>query len=401
MKILHTSDWHVGSPCAQYGEAASRVREHRGRAVRRLPEIAVAHEVDLVLVAGDLFDSSFADEDTVSEVVSLLNQFAPLRVVVIPGNHDLYEPGGVWDRRAWDQLGEHVTVALEAEELSLDDRVSVFPCPIKQKQSRLDPTEWIPPRSTDDGRIRIGLAHGSLDALAKVENFPIAQERAEVVGLDYLALGDWHGARVFGSGSTAYCGAPEGLTFGERRAGSALVVEIADTRDAAPRVETVRVGTLRWFQTQATIRDATDLAELESELLGLGRSDHCLARIELQVMEVPPEGEARQASLLAQSGSDDAPLVTLLEASRRKWSDRLLYLDWRMEVLEVGLAGVPRSLETLDEWLLGAIAVAQGGPGQAKSGELSEELIEVMGDDIAVLREARWQLRLLAAETSQ
>lgn len=401
MKILHTSDWHVGSPCAQYGDAAARVRDHRARAVRRLPEIAASHGVELVLVAGDLFDSPSADEETVAQVVAVLNDFGPAPVVVIPGNHDLHEPGGVWDRRAWGGLGDHVTVALEAEELRIGDQVSVFPCPITQKQSRRDPTEWIPTRRKDDDGVRIGLAHGSLDALAKVENFPIAQERAEVAGLDYLALGDWHGARTFGSGSTAYCGAPEGLTFGERQAGTALVVEISDARDAAPRVETVRVGSLRWFQTQATIRDATDLAELESELLGLGTSEHCLARLDLQVIEAESDVEARQASLLVQSGGDDAPLVTLLESSHRKWSERLLYLDWQLEALEVGLAGVPRSLETLDEWLHGAIVAAEGGPGQVASGDLSDELVEVMGDDIAVLREARWQLRLLAAETSQ
>ena len=118
-------------------------------------------------------------------------------------------------------------------------------------------------------------------------------------------------------------------------------------------------------------------------------------------IEESSPAEARQASLLAQSGTDDAPLVTLLEASHRKWSERLLFLDWRMEALEVGLAGVPRSLETLDEWLQGAIAVAEGGAGHAVTPDLSDELVEVMGDDISVLREARWQLRMLAAETSQ
>lgn len=401
MKILHTSDWHVGSPCAQYGEAAARVRRHRREAVERLPEIARDHDVDLVLVAGDVFDSPSADEDTVAGVVTVLNGFAPARVVVIPGNHDLHEPGGVWDRRAWSDLNDHVTVALDAEELGLGEHLALYPCPITQKQSRQDPTEWIPERAAGDSRLRIGLAHGSLDALAKVENFPIAQERAEIRGLDYLALGDWHGARIFGSGSTAYCGAPEGMTFGERQAGTALIVELADGRDAAPRVETVRVGTLRWFQTQVTVRDATDLAELESELLGLGSSENCLVRLRLKVIEASAEGEARQASLLSASRADDAPLVTLLDASQRKWAERLLFLDWGMEALEVGMAGVPRSLETIDEWLQGAIDVAEGGAGQAVPSDLADELVEVLGDDIAVLREARWQLRLLAAEASQ
>ena len=106
MKILHTSDWHVGSNCAQYGEVAARVRAHRMDAVRRLPDLARTKDAGLVLVAGDLFDSPSADEETVAQVVEVLNRFAPARVVVIPGNHDVHEPGGVWDRRSWKDLGE-------------------------------------------------------------------------------------------------------------------------------------------------------------------------------------------------------------------------------------------------------------------------------------------------------
>ena len=53
MKLLHTSDWHVGKAI----RGASRADEHRA-VLDEIAAIAAAEDVDVVVVAGDLFDTS-------------------------------------------------------------------------------------------------------------------------------------------------------------------------------------------------------------------------------------------------------------------------------------------------------------------------------------------------------
>jgi exonuclease SbcD len=84
MRFLHTADWHIGKAL----QGRSRNEEHKA-VLAEITELARAEQVDLILVAGDLFDgaSPSADAETiVYEALLAMKDVAP--VVVIPGNHD-------------------------------------------------------------------------------------------------------------------------------------------------------------------------------------------------------------------------------------------------------------------------------------------------------------------------
>ena len=84
MKILHTADWHVGKTL----QGRNRSDEHEA-VLAELAEVARKEKVDLVLVAGDLFDATAPSpeaERIVYRGLLELSQVAP--VVAIPGNHD-------------------------------------------------------------------------------------------------------------------------------------------------------------------------------------------------------------------------------------------------------------------------------------------------------------------------
>ena len=53
MRILHTADWHVGKTL----KGRSRLEEQE-RVLREIVQVARAHEVDAVVVAGDLYDTA-------------------------------------------------------------------------------------------------------------------------------------------------------------------------------------------------------------------------------------------------------------------------------------------------------------------------------------------------------
>lgn len=85
MKMLHTADWHVGKVL----HGRSRADEH-GTVLRNLVAVADEEDVDVVLVAGDLFDSATPSPDSQGLVTrALLALRAEGRqVVALAGNHD-------------------------------------------------------------------------------------------------------------------------------------------------------------------------------------------------------------------------------------------------------------------------------------------------------------------------
>ncbi|MFC4105362.1 exonuclease SbcCD subunit D [Micromonospora zhanjiangensis] len=85
MKVLHTSDWHVGKVL----KGQSRYDEHK-RVLAQLVEIARDEQPDLVLVAGDLYDTAAPTPDATRLVTRALTALrrTGAQVVAIGGNHD-------------------------------------------------------------------------------------------------------------------------------------------------------------------------------------------------------------------------------------------------------------------------------------------------------------------------
>jgi exonuclease SbcD len=85
MKLLHTSDWHVGKTL----KGRNRLEEQR-EVLAEIVAIAKAHEVDAVLVAGDLYESAAPSSDAQKLVVGTLRRLAKagIEVIAIAGNHD-------------------------------------------------------------------------------------------------------------------------------------------------------------------------------------------------------------------------------------------------------------------------------------------------------------------------
>ena len=85
MKLLHTSDWHVGKGL----RGADRGDEHR-QVLAEIAGIAEREAVDVVVVAGDLFDSAAPSPEAERTVYDALLALARsgAHVAVIAGNHD-------------------------------------------------------------------------------------------------------------------------------------------------------------------------------------------------------------------------------------------------------------------------------------------------------------------------
>ena len=299
IRFLHTADWQMGMRAAKFGEAGKRVREERLTAGRRVVQAARENGVDFVLVAGDVFEDNAVERSLAQQVADILAS-APCPIYVIPGNHDPLVPGSVWEHRSW-QAAKNVVILKENAPVSAPG-YTIYPCPVKEKQSGQDPTAWIAAEAGD--KPRIGLAHGSVEGAPIGEwDHPISRGAGTRAGLDYLALGHWHSFGTFedstGASRMAYSGTHETTSFGERNSGNVLLVEIAEA-GAAPKLTPISTAGLRWVSLSERIHASGDLQAVRKRVEELPRTDSSLLQLSLSGLIVPSDqGELERVRELA------------------------------------------------------------------------------------------------------
>ena len=211
LKFIHAADFHLDSAFGALTarQAADRRQESRELAFR-LAGYANSHGVSLVLLAGDLFDSTGAFRETGEQLAQALGKMQA-RIFIAPGNHDWYGPGSPWLTVKWPE-NVHIfqTPEMTAVELpGLTVHGAAFTGP-EQAESLLAGFS-----APEDGRIHIGLLHGEV---AESPYNPIRREEIAASGLHYLALGHVHKRaepQIWGRTVCAWPGCPEGRGFDE------------------------------------------------------------------------------------------------------------------------------------------------------------------------------------------
>jgi exonuclease SbcD len=272
LRILHTADVHLGARHADLGEQASAQRERQFAAFRATVDLAIETKVDLVLVAGDLFDSNVQPRRSVERVAAELKRLAgaKIRTVIVPGTHDVYDRSSIY--RAYD-LAELAGVGPDDDFVTVlsPDRSDVHleacdvvvhgPC-FPTKRAPHSPLRDLTVAGDDRATWHIGLLHAALAIPGRTDGDDVVVTPDEIAatGLDYLALGHWHSAQQGKAGPVtwAYAGAPEPVALDQDRAGKVLQVTLEEAGTSRQvRVEERTVGRTRFERLEI---DAATLA---------------------------------------------------------------------------------------------------------------------------------------------
>jgi len=281
--FLHTADWQIGRQYGQFEtDDAAMLAEARFDVVARIAALAVERRVDAVLVAGDVFDTQGVSDRTIRRLFAAMAAYTG-PWVMIAGNHDAALADSVWSRAA--QLGcipSNVHVPLGTGVVDLPAiRLAVLAAPLTQRHTYDDVTQAFDALETEPGRIRVGLAHGSV-AGRLPDNIdatnPIAPDRAARARLDYLALGDWHGCLSIDE-RTWYAGTPEQDRFRGNEPGYVLDVRI-EAPGGAPAVERLTTGKYRWSAWSETLSLPSDAQALAERMAALRAED--VLRLDVQ-----------------------------------------------------------------------------------------------------------------------
>lgn len=214
LKIIHAADLHLDSAFAALNnEQARERRAHQRALVQKIVEIGNEEQVDIILLAGDLFDGQNAYYETAE---ALRSAFAKSRakIFISPGNHDAYVRNSPY-RSVKFSDNVHLFTSEEIERVALPELSCVvygagFTTPACEKS-------LLEGFSANDDAIKLMVLHGEITNSPSKYN-PITTEQIANSNLNYLALGHVHateGILRAGNTSYAYAGAPEGRGFDE------------------------------------------------------------------------------------------------------------------------------------------------------------------------------------------
>jgi DNA repair exonuclease SbcCD nuclease subunit len=282
MKFLHTADWHIGLKASNLGGAGARVRNERLRTARKVIGIANERGVDFVVLAGDTFDDHGVKPDVVREVVSILSE-SSAPVYLIPGTRDYVGGGSGWEKGDWGRAG-NIHVLVDEAPVDAGESTALFPCPVREKKSVVDPTAWIPPERLP-GKIKIAVAHGSVEGLPKEESdLPIPRNLPKIKNLDYAAIGHWHSYSAYADAENicrmGYSGAFEPTKFGKPDSGCAAIVTI-ERPGAAPAVERLDTGGLTWIDRREQVDGGGGIAAVIESILSIDDKESTLIKVAL------------------------------------------------------------------------------------------------------------------------
>lgn len=314
-RFIHSSDLHLGKRFGNMAEELrGRLREARHSALGRLASHARANDAATILLAGDTFDTETPAPEIRRQALSEMGHHRGLRWVILPGNHDSLLASQLWNSlRA--EAPDNVVLAIEPIPTALAPGVTLLSSPCTTRRPGRDLTEWMDEAVTPVDEVRIGLGHGAIRDFSEDGTAAdvITPDRARRSGLDYLALGDWHGALMV-DGRTHYSGTPEPDRFKHDGPGRALVVSIASA-GAVPDVTPVETGSFVW-------------RTLRLDLLSQDRGAAVLAGL-------LPVGPARRQTLLRLTAVGRASLSarTALIAEAAHAAPELAYLELDLEAL--------------------------------------------------------------------
>ena len=255
LRLLHTADVHLGARHADLGDQAAAQRERQFAAFVASTDLALAERVDLVLIAGDLFDSNVQPRRSVERAASQLRRLveARIRTVLIPGTHDVYDRASIY--RAYDLAAmsgavgsdlvtvldpDHVDVHLPALDVVVHGRC------FATKRAPHSPLQDVAVANDKRATWHVGLLHAALAIPDRTDGDEVVITTDEIAAsrLDYLALGHWHSMLQGKAGGTvyAYSGAPEAVAMDQDGAGKVLLVNLEDRsgkKDVAVEVRAV------------------------------------------------------------------------------------------------------------------------------------------------------------------
>lgn len=288
IKVLHTADIHLGTRFPGLGEFEAQRAQDFLNTFSRIVNVALEQKVDLVLIAGDLFDSPHPSNIVFGRVKADLEKLmaAQIPIALIPGTHD--------NIMASDHIYRHPffeqTILFKDPVLLAPRTISLQGIPVHLYGMAYHPDVHIQYlenlKRRDVPGIHLGLLHGSIQGSPEwkiyTKDFPISEADLFSLNLDYCGLGHYHNSIIYrqnGVIKASYTGTPEGKRFRESGPRFVHLLEFHEGKNL--ELIQIPVNTRTLFEKELDLFTLPPQSSLEKELIPLGGGNK-VARIILK-----------------------------------------------------------------------------------------------------------------------
>ena len=273
MRLLHTSDWHLGINFK--GRDSQKDQEYF---INQISSIIQEKSVDAIMLAGDVFDRSMASAETIKFYDSIITQLVvthDTHVLCIAGNHDSAERLSQY-HELLKKTGFHVVGELSSEFsiaeyedvdvymlpwFSTDKAKAVFPEHAEEIETMEDAYRVVLSemrKTFKEGKKHFLISHAYItnaetstsDRTAEIGTATAVNEGV-FEGFDYVALGHIHKPQAI-TDNIRYCGTPMPYSFGKEEKQEKGVI-IIDTKDMSKELVPLKL-----LHKRTTITDTYD-----------------------------------------------------------------------------------------------------------------------------------------------
>ncbi len=228
VKILHCADVHIGAAESSLGTLSTSRQAETLITFEKIIELAKTNAVDILLIAGDLFNSNNIDKSFSDRVFQSFSTIPSTRIVYAAGNHDPLNADSPFKNYT---LPENLYV-LDTKDCFVefsDINTRVYGKSFKEVYMQGSQRFSL---NTDDNFINLMCIHGELKSDLNSNYNSITTEFIENSGMDYIALGHVHkrtDIAKIGCSYLSYCGCPEGQGFDELGEKGVYLGEVSKT----------------------------------------------------------------------------------------------------------------------------------------------------------------------------
>jgi len=315
-RVLHAADIHLDSPLQKlnaYEQApVDRIRGASRRALENLVALAIQQEVDLVVIAGDLYDGDWPDQNTglffVEQARRLIHAGIPL--AIIRGNHDAANV--MTSTLPLPKNPDGSEIMMRSEKVDSRDFEDIGITVHGQSFQKRAETANLAARypAPHSGMFNLGLLHTSLTGAEGHEPYaPTTPAELIDKGYDYWALGHVHTRASHGTEDSApihFSGNLQGRHIRECGPKGCLIVDIDSNNRCTTEFHPLDV--VRWYRHPIDVSDiqhTDEVADSFQQWLGdsLGGNGDQLAVVRVEL-------------------TGDCPIHDALHQKRnRLWSD--------------------------------------------------------------------------------
>jgi exonuclease SbcD len=265
IKILHAADIHFDTPFSgMTPKEALKSKEELKQVFEKIMQIALEKEIDILLIAGDIFDNLSVKKTTLYFIKNCFEKIINVKVFISPGNHDPFNEKSFYSIVDWPS-NVHIFKG-RMEKVFLEDLNTViwgagFNTSHVNK-SLLKDVKRV------DGYNNIMVLHGEIATTKEGNDYnPIMEEDISKSDLDYIALGHRHKfseVKKICNTYYSYSGCPQGRGFDELEDKGIILLEV---KDRFVESQFIKTSIRNYYEKEINIEGCFGYNEVKNKII--------------------------------------------------------------------------------------------------------------------------------------